>query len=59
MPNDRRPKCPRCDSDQVIPIVYGYPVERTFHEAREGKIALGGCCPEDEKWHCKSCKNNW
>ncbi len=41
----RKPqKCPECGSLRVVKIVYGYPAPETFHEAENGKIALGGCC---------------
>ena len=36
-------KCPKCNSNRVVNIVYGYPAPETFREAENGKIALGGC----------------
>jgi hypothetical protein len=48
--------CPDCRlSDQVIPIVYGYPAEETFASADSGKVMLGGCevTENDPNWYCK------
>jgi hypothetical protein len=36
-------RCPRCGSQHVVKIVYGYPSREMFEDAREGRIALGGC----------------
>lgn len=48
--------CPKCQkTDEVIPIVYGYPTESLFEKAEKGKVLLGGCCVMDiyPKWYCK------
>jgi hypothetical protein len=37
------PACPQCDSSEnVIPIVYGYPSEELFEAAERGEVSLGG-----------------
>jgi len=36
-------KCPRCTSQRVIPIVYGFPTKETDDSAMNGEIELGGC----------------
>ena len=37
------PACPECaSSENVIPIVYGYPSEELFEAAERGEVALGG-----------------
>ena len=50
-------KCPKCNSNRVVNIVYGYPEPETFREAESGKIALGGCCitEDDPSWKCLGC----
>lgn len=50
-------KCPKCNSNRVVNIVYGYPAPETFREAENGKIALGGCCitDDDPSWLCFEC----
>jgi hypothetical protein len=52
-----RPACPACASTGVIPIVYGSPAESLWHEARAGKLVLGGCVITggEPLWHCKGC----
>ncbi len=57
----RKPPCPKCGSPDVIPIMYGLPSEEAAEEARQGKIALGGCCISDDspRWHCRDCEPEW
>jgi hypothetical protein len=38
------PKCPRCQSDEVLPIRYGRPTTETVEESLAGRVALGGEC---------------
>lgn len=48
--------CPVCGkSDEVIPIVYGFPTNKTFEAAEKGKVRLGGCLLEDKasQYYCK------
>ena len=53
-----RPKCEVCGS-KMVPIVYGYPDDKTMQKAKEGKIALGGCVIRfnDPKWACTNCRD--
>ena len=51
-----RKTCPACrQSDQVIPIIYGYPGKALMIKADLGIVKLGGCCYEkgQPQWHCK------
>jgi hypothetical protein len=54
-------RCPRCGSADVVPIVYGEPSREMFEDAREGRIALGGCLVSvDSPDHlCDSCGHVW
>ncbi|SDL75580.1 Carboxypeptidase regulatory-like domain-containing protein [Salinimicrobium catena] len=48
--------CPVCNKkDEVIPVVYGMPTEKTMKKADQGKVKLGGCVVSDcePKWYCK------
>lgn len=46
--------CPKNHSNNIIPIVYGFPSKKTMKKAEKGKIKLGGCDPSFcEKWYCK------
>ncbi len=37
------PACPQCDSSEnVVPIVYGYPGEELCGAAGRGEVSLGG-----------------
>jgi hypothetical protein len=49
--------CPKCGSLDVVPILYGYPMEEAMEAAKRGEIALGGCCVSDDdpRKHCKAC----
>jgi ribosomal protein L37AE/L43A len=51
------PACPKCSSDQVLPIVYGRPGPELFEQAKRGEVALGGCMVDEEAaiWCCQSC----
>ena len=53
-------KCPKCGSNRMVDILYGYPAPETLHEAEKGEIALGGCCitGDDPKWKCMECEIN-
>lgn len=35
--------CPKCKSNNVIPIMYGYPAPEAMEEAEKGNLKLGGC----------------
>ncbi len=50
--------CPYCNkSDQIIPIVYGYPSEGLFKKAEKGEVKLGGCVISDCDPH-RYCKRD-
>ena len=56
------PTCPRCQSDEVVPIVYGMPAaSELFEEPRAGRVALGGYVvfPEAPEWLCVACAFEW
>lgn len=59
----KRPICPKCKSEKVVKIVYGYIVnmEECKKEIEDGIITLGGCCTSDDspKWHCNSCNHEF
>jgi hypothetical protein len=38
-----RPCCLNGHTDNIIPIVYGEPNEKTMEKASQGKVLLGGC----------------
>jgi len=56
-------KCPKCESTEVIRIIYGLPVDReeAMKAEREGRIKLGGCIVGEESpnFTCKSCGKEW
>jgi len=54
-------KCPECDSQDVIPIRYGFPGPEMMEDSFAGKIALGGCVIGfgNPHWHCKKCGHRW
>lgn len=53
--------CPYCGSNNVKPIVYGYPSEVLLDEAERGEVALGGCVVSglDPDMKCNECGKLW
>ena len=51
--------CPKCQSNMIIDIVYGFPSEELAEDANNNRVQLGGCCVggDDPKFKCKSCGN--
>ncbi|MFR2886615.1 MAG: hypothetical protein ACLTDM_00285 [Clostridium butyricum] len=60
-------KYPKCNSRNVIPIVYGMPTYEGFLKAERKEILLGGCCLQTDtngrivggEYYCKDCKNRY
>ncbi len=54
-------KCPKCESFDVIPILYGLPSKEAELLKKEGKVEFGGCKVVEyyPKWHCKSCEKEF
>ncbi len=54
-------RCPRCDSDEVVPILYGMPSPEMVEASRRGEMALGGCVvfPEAPNRTCRNCGHEW
>jgi hypothetical protein len=58
----RRPtSCPRCQSRDVVTIVYGRLAPEGQQRVRDGLIVSGGCMVgrENPDWHCKGCGFDW
>lgn len=58
--------CPRCKSNNIIPIIYGYPTAEMFDDSDNDKCILGGCCissteddPSLKRNHCNDCGFEW
>ena len=49
-------RCPQCQADVLVRIVYGKPGPDLQRAALEGKVILGGCAPDRHNWGCKSCQ---
>jgi len=54
-------RCPRCCSDEVLPIAYGLPSPDMVEESIAGRVVLAGCMvwPEAPNWHCIVCGYEW
>ena len=54
-------RCPRCHSDEVLPIAYGLPSPEMVEESMAGRVKLAGCMvwPEAPDWHCVGCGHEW
>jgi hypothetical protein len=50
-------KCPICESNNILNIVYGYPGVDLYEDSEAGKVILGGCSQEinDPDWQCADC----
>jgi hypothetical protein len=55
------PQCPRCDSVDTVPILYGYPAPEMYAAMNAGKVAIGGCLVWSGQplWYCKTCGHKW
>ena len=53
-----KPPCPKCGSELVLDISYGYPSSEAFENK---SFFSGGCCVDTSSpaYHCKSCKHNF
>lgn len=56
--SEKIPHCAKCQSKEVVSILYGLPTREAFKDASEGKLSLGGCIVTDQspKWHCQGCE---
>ncbi len=59
--DDKFLKCPLCNSNKVVPIIYGYPDPEAVKDSQSGRLHLGGCIVEDNQpqKHCKNCGHEW
>ena len=55
----RKRKCPICNSNNLIPIIYGMPGMDLVERENNGEIKLGGCIvmSDSPKWYCKDCQS--
>lgn len=51
--------CPKCGSQAVVDIVYGFPTDEMKEAVRRGAITLGGCMLGDARFFCKRCDHCW
>lgn len=62
--NRRRkvPKCPNCNND-LVDILYGFPIGEAFRKAERKEIYLGGCVKFDgfqqPIYHCYTCSRSY
>ena len=61
MPRRATYKCPKCDSTDIVPIVYGYPGPELMEDSALRKVELGGCVLEEgaPDRHCNDCEYQW
>ena len=48
MPRRATYKCPKCDSTDIVPIVYGYPGPELIEASALRKVEIGGCVIEED-----------
>ena len=61
MPRRATYKCPKCNSRNIVPIVYGYPGPELMEDSALRKVELGGCVLEEgaPDRHCNDCEYQW
>lgn len=47
---ENSPICPECNSQDLIPLAYGYPTDETFKAADRGEVVLGAASLEAQTW---------
>ena len=54
-------KCPKCKSENIIPIVWGYPTQELLDDDEAGRVISYGDLipPNPPDSHCKSCGHEW
>ena len=58
---DKKYICPKCKSNEVIDIIYGYPTQETLQSWFKKEIELGGCIVGKEmpSHKCFGCGYQW
>ena len=61
MPRRATYKCPKCDSTDIVPIIYGYPGPELMEDSALRKVEIGGCVIEEDApdRHCNDCEYQW
>lgn len=57
----RKPNCPyHGNKEDVVRIIYGFPMPSLEDRAKRGEVKLGGCVisENDPQWYCKKCKKD-
>lgn len=59
----KRPVCPKCKSEKIALIFYGYPanMDEYLKDVEDGILVPGGCCvgDDDPKWFCNVCRTEF
>ena len=53
--------CPKCNINEAVQILYGYPSVETLKAWHNKEVELGGCIVENEKptHKCFKCGHQW
>lgn len=52
---ERPSRCPNCDSESVLPMLWGVPTAEMTREAEEGRAVLGESGVAEYPWCCEEC----
>ncbi len=54
-------KCPECESQNIIELIWGYPSSELRENKNHKKFELRGCIVDSDskKWKCNDCLNEW
>jgi hypothetical protein len=53
--------CPKCNSTDIIPVVYGLPAQGMREAQDRGEVLCGGCVVGNDSptQHCNTCEHRW
>jgi hypothetical protein len=56
-----KPICPKCDSENVTPIIYGQPSQEIMRQVKRREIVLGGSVMRRNSpdYACQDCGTKW
>jgi len=56
-----KPMCPKCDSENVTPIIYGHPSQEIMRHVKRREVVLGGyVMRRNSPDHvCQDCGTKW
>jgi hypothetical protein len=51
--------CPICNSESLVPIIYGLPTNELIEQAKQDRIVLGGTMYKEYTHYCQECQETY